>query len=95
MSKTMPKHIAIPPDQVQYTNRPVIQAGNIDGELGWIKEENKKLGVKYGDFRSVRENDRWRATKKVSSRAWDAGATPIRWTQRSFPTRPRSTRPWI
>ena len=94
MSKTMPKHIATPPDQVGHTNCPVIHAGHIDGELGWIKEEYKKLGVKYSYFRSVRENDGWRATKKVSSR-WDAGATPTRWTQRSFSTRPRSTRPWI
>jgi hypothetical protein len=94
MNKTMPKNIATPPDQACYTNGRVIQAGNIDGELGWIKEEYKKLGVKDSFFRSVRENDGYRATKKVSSRR-DAGATPTRWTQRFFSTRPRSTRPWI
>jgi len=94
MSKTMPTHIATPPDQVWYKNCPVIHAGNIDGEPGWIKEEDKKLSVKYSYSRSVRENDWWRVTKKVSSRR-DAGATPTKWAQRSFSTRPRSTRPWI
>ena len=94
MNKTISKHIAIPPDQVGYTNCPVIHAGHIEGELGWIKEECKKLGIKDSHFRSVPENDRGPAAKKVSSRR-DAGATPTRWTQRSFSTRPRSTRPWI
>ncbi len=43
--------------QVWYTYCPVIHAGNVDGELGWISQEYKKLGVKYSYFRSVREND--------------------------------------
>ena len=43
--------------QVWYTYCPVIHTGNVDGELGWTKEEYKKLGVKYSYFRSVREND--------------------------------------
>lgn len=43
--------------EVYYTNCPLISASNVDQELGWTKEEFKKIGVKYGYFRSTPEND--------------------------------------
>ncbi|MCJ7641730.1 MAG: ABC transporter substrate-binding protein [Desulfobacterales bacterium] len=43
--------------EVYYTNCPLVSASNVDQELGWTKEEYKKIGVKYAYFRSVREND--------------------------------------
>ena len=43
--------------EVWYTNCPMISASNIDQELGWTKQDYKKIGVKYAFFRSVREND--------------------------------------
>ena len=44
-------------NEVYYTNCPLVSASNVDQELGWTREEYKKLGVKYGFLRSVREND--------------------------------------
>ena len=43
--------------EVYYTNCPLISASNVDQELGWTREEFKKLGVNYSFLRSVREND--------------------------------------
>ena len=43
--------------EVYYTNCPLISASNVDQELGWTKEEYKKIGVKYGFLRSVPENN--------------------------------------
>ena len=43
--------------EVYYTNCPLISASNIDQELGWTKEEFKKIGIKYAYLRSRREND--------------------------------------
>ena len=43
--------------QVFYTNCPLVSASNIDQELGWTREEYKKIGVEYGFLRSCREND--------------------------------------
>ncbi len=43
--------------EVWYTNCPLISASNVDQELGWTREEFKKLGVKYEYFRNTREND--------------------------------------
>jgi hypothetical protein len=43
--------------EVCYTNCPPVSASNVDQELGWTREEYKKIGVKYGFLRSVREND--------------------------------------
>ena len=40
-----------------YTNCPLISASNVDQELGWVKEEFKKLDVTYRYLRSTREND--------------------------------------
>jgi len=44
-------------DEVYYTNCPMVSANNIDQELGWCREEFKKLGVDYSYLRSRREND--------------------------------------
>jgi ABC-type nitrate/sulfonate/bicarbonate transport system substrate-binding protein len=43
--------------EVYYTNCPLVSASNVDQELGWTKEEFKKIGVKYAFLRSVRENN--------------------------------------
>jgi ABC-type nitrate/sulfonate/bicarbonate transport system substrate-binding protein len=43
--------------EVWYTNCPLISASNVDQELGWTREEFKKLGVKYDYFRNTRKND--------------------------------------
>jgi ABC-type nitrate/sulfonate/bicarbonate transport system substrate-binding protein len=40
-----------------YTNCPLISASNVDQELGWVREELKKIGVEYRYLRSTREND--------------------------------------
>jgi ABC-type nitrate/sulfonate/bicarbonate transport system substrate-binding protein len=44
-------------DEVYYTNCPLVSASNVDQELGWTKEEYKKIGVKYAYFRSNPETD--------------------------------------
>ena len=43
--------------EVYYTNCPLVSASNVDQELGWTKEEYKKIGVKFAYFRSRRENN--------------------------------------
>jgi ABC-type nitrate/sulfonate/bicarbonate transport system substrate-binding protein len=43
--------------EVYYTNCPLVSASNVDQELGWTREEYKKIGVKYGFLRSRRENN--------------------------------------
>jgi len=43
--------------EVYYTNCPLVSASNVDQELGWTREEFKKIGVKYAFMRSVRETD--------------------------------------
>lgn len=43
--------------EVYYTNCPLVSASNVDQELGWTREEFKKIGVTYGFLRSRREND--------------------------------------
>jgi ABC-type nitrate/sulfonate/bicarbonate transport system substrate-binding protein len=43
--------------EVYYTNCPLVSASNVDQELGWTREEFKKIGVKFAFLRSVREND--------------------------------------
>ena len=40
-----------------YTNCPLVSASNVDQELGWTREEFKKIGVTYAFLRSRREND--------------------------------------
>ena len=44
-------------DEVYYTNCPLISAANVDQELGWTKEEFKKIGVNYLYLRARAEND--------------------------------------
>jgi ABC-type nitrate/sulfonate/bicarbonate transport system substrate-binding protein len=44
-------------NEVYYTNCPLVSASNVDQELGWTKEEFKKLGVNYLYLRSSAEND--------------------------------------
>jgi hypothetical protein len=44
-------------NEVWYTNCPLISASNVDQELGWVKEEFKKIGVAYKYLRSTVEND--------------------------------------
>jgi ABC-type nitrate/sulfonate/bicarbonate transport system substrate-binding protein len=43
--------------EVWYTNCPLVSASNVDQELGWVREEFKKLGVKYAFMRSSPDND--------------------------------------
>jgi ABC-type nitrate/sulfonate/bicarbonate transport system substrate-binding protein len=43
--------------EVYYTNCPLVSASNVDQELGWTREEFKKIGVTYGFLRSRRENN--------------------------------------
>ena len=43
--------------EVYYTNCPLISASNVDQELGWTKEEYKKIGVQYLYLRARKEND--------------------------------------
>ena len=40
-----------------YTNCPLVSASNVDQEIGWVKEEFKKIGITYRYLRSTREND--------------------------------------
>ena len=43
--------------EVWYTNCPMVSANNVDQELGWCKEEYKKIGVEYAYFRSNNLNN--------------------------------------
>ncbi|MGO9614383.1 MAG: ABC transporter substrate-binding protein [Dissulfurispiraceae bacterium] len=43
--------------EVYYTNCPLVSASNVDQELGWTKEEYKKIGVQYLYLRARKEND--------------------------------------
>ncbi len=43
--------------EVWYTNCPMVSANNIDQELGWCREEFKKIGVEYDFLRHAPEND--------------------------------------
>ncbi len=54
-----PQFATVPLDwsEVYYTNCPLVSASNVDQELGWVREEYKKLGVKYAFLRSTRGND--------------------------------------
>jgi ABC-type nitrate/sulfonate/bicarbonate transport system substrate-binding protein len=44
-------------NEVYYTNCPLVSASNVDQELGWTKEEYKKIGVQYLYLRARAEND--------------------------------------
>jgi ABC-type nitrate/sulfonate/bicarbonate transport system substrate-binding protein len=43
--------------EVYYTNCPLVSASNVDQELGWTKEEYKKIGVNYLYLRAREENN--------------------------------------
>ena len=43
--------------EVYYTNCPLVSSSNVDQELGWTKEEYKKIDVHYAYFRSRSENN--------------------------------------
>jgi len=43
--------------EVYYTNCPLVSASNVDQELGWTREEFKRIGVKYAFMRSTPLND--------------------------------------
>jgi ABC-type nitrate/sulfonate/bicarbonate transport system substrate-binding protein len=44
-------------NEVWFTNCPMVSANNIDQELGWCREEFKKIGVEYAYFRHSPENN--------------------------------------
>jgi ABC-type nitrate/sulfonate/bicarbonate transport system substrate-binding protein len=44
-------------DEFYYTNCPLISPSNVDQEIGWVKEELKKIGIAYKYLRSTVEND--------------------------------------
>jgi ABC-type nitrate/sulfonate/bicarbonate transport system substrate-binding protein len=43
--------------EVWFTNCPMVSANNVDQELGWCREEFKKIGVEYDFFRHAPENN--------------------------------------
>jgi len=51
------KTVALNWKEVYYTNCPLVSASNVDQELGWTKEEFKKIGVDYLYMRARKEND--------------------------------------
>jgi len=59
MATTQRTSDCIPLDwkEVYYTNCPLVSASNVDQELGWTREEYKKIGVSYGFLRSRKENN--------------------------------------
>ena len=40
-----------------FTNCPMVSANNVDQELGWCREEFKKIGIEYAYFRHAPENN--------------------------------------
>ena len=54
--KTM-RSVEVDWKEFYYTNCPLVSASNVDQEIGWVKEEFKKIGVAYKFLRSTREND--------------------------------------
>ena len=59
MAKAKKKSDTVPLNwnEVYYTNCPLVSASNVDQELGWTREEYKKIGVKYAFLRSQRGNN--------------------------------------
>jgi ABC-type nitrate/sulfonate/bicarbonate transport system substrate-binding protein len=59
ITTTQKKSDTVPLDwkEVYYTNCPLVSASNVDQELGWTREEYKKIGVKYAFLRSQRGNN--------------------------------------
>jgi ABC-type nitrate/sulfonate/bicarbonate transport system substrate-binding protein len=50
-------HVALDWNEFYYTNCPLVSASNVDQELGWVREELKKIGIEYKFLRSVRGNN--------------------------------------
>jgi len=44
-------------NEFYYTNCPLVSPSNVDQEIGWVKEEFKKIGIAYKFLRSTTEND--------------------------------------
>ena len=57
MSEKLSTTVPLRWDEAFYTNCPMVSANNVDQELGWTKEEFKKVGVEYAYFRSRNENN--------------------------------------
>ena len=57
MTEKMSSTVPLDWSEVYYTNCPLVSASNVDQELGWTREEYKKIGVKYAFLRSRRENN--------------------------------------
>ena len=59
MAKPAKKSTTVPLNwkEVWFTNCPMVSANNVDQELGWCREEFKKIGVEYAYFRSSNENN--------------------------------------
>jgi len=53
MAKQAKKSTTVPLNwkEVWWTNCPMVSANNVDQELGWCREEYKKIGVEYAYFR--------------------------------------------
>ncbi len=54
--KTM-RSVEVDWKEFYYTNCPLVSPSNIDQEVGWVKEEFKKIGIAYKFLRSTPEND--------------------------------------
>ena len=59
MAETERVSTTVPLDwnEVWFTNCPMVSANNVDQELGWCREEFKKIGVEYAYFRHAPENN--------------------------------------
>jgi ABC-type nitrate/sulfonate/bicarbonate transport system substrate-binding protein len=44
-------------NEFYYTNCPLVSPSNVDQEIGWVKEEFKKINITYKFLRSTTEND--------------------------------------
>ena len=58
MAKEVKESSTVPLDwtEVYYTNCPMVSASNVDQELGWAREDFKKIGIKYAFLAPPREH---------------------------------------
>ena len=54
--KTM-RSVDVDWNEFYYTNCPLVSPSNVDQEIGWVKEEFKKMDIAYKFLRSTTEND--------------------------------------
>ncbi|MFC2053465.1 ABC transporter substrate-binding protein [Chloroflexota bacterium] len=54
--KTM-RSVDVDWNEFYYTNCPLVSPSNVDQEIGWVKEEFKKIDIAYKFLRSTVEND--------------------------------------